>query len=140
MADELKNLKDGLTTRLQTIAGLQVLDQSTQQVNQFPAAVILTDPLDYEEVMGGANNLRGVFRVTLFVNSADAVGAWEALDEFLAPVGTSSIAAAVRADRTLGGNADWADLKRAENIRRRELPGGDYVGADFLVHWYRSVA
>ncbi len=137
MADELKNIKDGLQTALQTITGLRVFDQSVESVNEFPAAVILNDPIDYEVQLGG-DTFSGELRVLLLVAQADALGAWEALDSYLAPLGTSSIKAAIKADPTLGGKVDWAKLRRAENIRMREMWGGVYVGADFLVQYLKQ--
>ena len=48
--------------------------------------------------------------------------------------------AAVRADRTLDGKVDDADVVRIENIGRRELWGGFYFGFDAIVEFIKTVA
>lgn len=115
-----------------------MLDQSIEAINEFPAAIILTDPIDYTVGLGG-NTFRGTLRVVLLVQHANSIEAWQDLDNYLNPIGSLSIRAAIQADRTLGGNVDDAWCDRVERIQHRDMFGGHYAGADFLVRYVRSV-
>jgi len=132
----------GLKTVLETnISGLKAFDYPTDSVNSFPCAVILpTNVIDYEVVIG-ANTFESELRVVLLVASGDDADGFRKLWDFIDPTdATNSVRRAVRVDRTLNGKADDADVSRAENIGRRELWGGFYFGADFIVPFIKSVA
>jgi hypothetical protein len=131
----------GLQTVLQTnVTGLQVYDYPAHIVNVFPAAVILPMPLDYEIAFGG-NTFTTQLRVVVLVASADDGTGFRLLYDYIDPTDSAhSIRRAVRADRTLNGKADDADVIAAENIGQRELWGGFYYGFDAIVEVIKSVS
>ena len=143
MADELKDLKDGLKTRLETISGLRVYDQPPSSPNEFPCAVIVTGDVDYQLAFAG--NTFGVELLVhiLLAQAAQPLKAWEDLDNYLNPVGTKSIRATVEGDQTLGGAADWAKVVSAAPPQFRggaDWWGGTYHHAIFTVECVKTVA
>ena len=97
----LDQVRDGLETRLKTISGLRVYDYRPDNVD-YPAAVIFP-PInaDYRDDQGmGSFSVQ--FIVMLMVPSAIDRKQLD-LYVFLDRTGSSSIFAAVEADRTLGG-------------------------------------
>ena len=97
----LDQVRDGLEIRLKTISGLRVYDYRPDDVN-YPAAVIFP-PInaDYRDDQGmGSWSVQ--FIVMLMVPSAIDRKQLD-LYAFLDRTGSSSIFAAIEADRTLGG-------------------------------------
>lgn len=147
MADELSKAKDGLKARLDTITDLRVYRDPPAQVNEFPCAIIQANTIDYAVAMRG-NAIEGTMFIHLLMAKFDPQGiaGYEALDPFLNPVGASSIRAAMQADITwkIGVSAtatvDWGKLRSAEEIGRREVFGGDFVGTRFTVDYGISIA
>ncbi len=68
MADEIKDAKDGLLTRLSSITGLKVLDYPADSVNEFPVAVVLFESRDAIETLGGSS-FSGRIKVILLVST-----------------------------------------------------------------------
>lgn len=144
MADELKNAKDGLKTRLETMTGVRVINQPAETVSQFPVAIVLTEDIDYRQAFSG-NTFRGIWRVIVLISKGDWLQGFAELDNYLNPVDPGggdprSIKVAIETDRTLGGKVDWALVMRAENIGTRDLWGSIYIGADFLIEYLVTVA
>lgn len=135
---KLNDAKVALAAAIDTIPDLRVYNQPQDSINEFPAAIILTDPLDYQQVFKN-RDFTGVFRVILLLDQKDQQQAFDEIDEFLDVTGPKSIRAAIQLDKTLGGAVDFVILQRAENINFREVrPGQYYKGADFLVEFYIS--
>lgn len=135
MADEIKNARAGLKTRLETIAGLRVYAYAPDNVLEFPAAVIAeVAELDDDMTMTGGD-IEAVFRLQLYVRSADTEQAQADLDAYLDPAGSKSIRAAIEGDSTLDGQVDWA---RREGLEETERIDVGLVRADVLVRWYKS--
>ena len=101
MADEIKDAKDGLASRLSTISGLRVMDFPPDSVSEFPMALVLFESRDATQTLGGSS-FAGKIKAILLVSSADTQQAYDALDQFMAPLGSSSIEAAVDGDNTWG--------------------------------------
>ena len=138
MADEIKDAKDGLVTRLSTIAGLKVLDYPAESVSEFPAAVVLFESRDAYRTLGGSS-FAGRIKVVLLVSSANTQQAYDTLDEFMAPLGSSSVEAAVDGDNTWGSKVDDGRLVSVDSVGHRKLWGGFYVGADFHFEFVKRV-
>ena len=132
MANEIRDAKDGLASRLSTISGLKVLDYPAESVHEFPVAVVLFESRDASQTIGGSS-FAGKIKVVLLVSSANTQQAYDTLDEFIDPLGTSSIEAAVDGDNTWGSKVDDGRLVSVSNVGLRKLWGGFYVGADFHV-------
>ena len=139
MANEIRDAKDGLASLLSNIAGLKVLDYPADSVHEFPAAVVLFESRDAMETLGGST-FTGAMKVVLLVSSASTKQAYDTLDQFMDPLGASSIEAASDADPTWGGNVDDGRLVSIDNIGLRKLWGGHYVGADFHLRFAKVVA
>ena len=139
MANEIKNAKDGLSTLLANISGLRVLDYPADSVNEFPVAVVLVESRDATETLGGST-FTGKIKVVLLVSSANTQQAYDTLDGFMDPLGTSSVEVAVDADNTWGGNVDDGRLVSIDNIGQRKLWGAYYVGADLHLRFVKSVS
>jgi hypothetical protein len=121
-APTLIAIRAGIATRLETISGLNVTDYRPGQI-QTPAAVVGVPPVDdYQLVMR-----RGAWELTptilVFVSAAVDVWRADALSEYLDHTGTKSIAAAIAADKTLGGVVDSC------HVRSSRVLGVDEVGA-----------
>ena len=136
MANEIRDAKDGLATLLSSISGLRLLDYPADSLSEFPAAVALFESRDAMETLGGST-FEGRLKVVLLVSSANTKESYDTLDQFMDPLGTSSIKAAVDADNSWGGNVDDGRLVSISNVRK--LWGGHYVGTDFHLRFARAV-
>ena len=136
-----RDAADGLVTVLQAgITNLKAYNHPVDNVNHFPCAIILPEPIDPQICFGG-NTFQGAFRVVFLVASADSWEGFAQLYDHLDPTeANKSLIKAVRADRTLNGKVDSSDVDRIENIGRRELWGGFYFGYDAIISFIRSVA
>tara|TARA_R110000787_G_scaffold135015_2_gene247346 strand:- start:1487 stop:1909 length:423 start_codon:yes stop_codon:yes gene_type:complete len=130
----------GIATTLRgNVTELLAFDFPPDSVNQFPAAVVIPEPIDTEIVIQG-NTINPTFRIVFLVGSADAAEGFRALYDHIDPVEAGkSLLAAVRADRTMNGSVDDSDLIRIENIGRRELWGGFYFAFDGLLDVIKTV-
>lgn len=131
----------GLVTVLKNgITGLQAQDHPVDSINSFPAAIVLPEPLDYLVAVGG-NSFTGTFRVVFLISSGDDAEGFTQLYDHIDPTALNeSVRKAVEDGRTLDGKVDDAQVVRVENIGRRELWGGYYFGADFIVEFIKTVA
>ena len=117
-----------------------VIPWPVDTVNHFPAAVVVPEPVDVEVNLQG-NTFEGRLRMVVLVASGDSAEGFDKLWDYLDPTEvTKSVVAAVRADQTLDGKVDDADVERIENIGRRELWGGWYFAFDAIVHFIKTVA
>ena len=126
-------IRDGVKTRLETIAGLRVHDTVPGQVSP-PAAVVAPAPgtfLTYNVTTDGAEDVTLV--VTLLVSDAVDRAAQDALDAYLADSGASSVKAAVDGGITLGGAAHFATVTSARNYGLIDYGGVQYLGCEFVV-------
>ena len=78
--------------------------------------------------------------MVLLVSSADTQQAYDTLDRYMAPLGTSSIEAAVDADNTWNAKVDDGRLASVDKVGHQKLWGGFYVGADFHFEFVKSVS
>ena len=116
-----------------------MLDYPADSVNEFPAIVVLFESRDATETLGGSTFTAKIMAV-LLVSSANTQEAYDTLDQFMDPLGASSIEAAVDADNTWGGKVDDGRLASIGNVGQRKLWGAYYVGADFHFRFVKSVA
>ncbi len=138
MANEIRDAKDGLGTLLTTISGLKVLDYPAESIHEFPVAVVLFESRDTMQTLGDST-FAGRIKVVLLVSSADTQQAYDTLDQFMDPLGTNSVEAAVDTDNTWGSKVDDGRLLKVDNVGRRKLWGGHYVGADLHFEFVKSV-
>lgn len=126
---ELAAVRDGIKTRLATIAGLRAHDVWPDQVNT-PAVLVrpIRDP--YQLTLG--NQQTWSFELVVVAHPAQqgVARGQEVLDEYLADAGTKSLKAALRGDRTLGGIVSTLDVQGWRDYGVLDLGIGiEYVGA-----------
>lgn len=76
----------------------------------------------------------------MLVSSANTKEAYDTLDEFMAPLGTNSIEAAIDGDNTWNSKVDDGRLLSVDNVGQRKLWGGNYIAADFRVGFVKGVS
>ncbi len=131
----VSDVRTKLKARLETITELTVHGEVPLALGKFPAAVIDVEALDYHRTMGASGGAVDIeIRVFLLVAEGDAPEARSTLDGYMAPSGTTSMLAAI--EGTSGGApavADYAFLRRVENIGYVSYRGQTYYGAEFVV-------
>jgi hypothetical protein len=120
-------VRDGLKTALQNIAGLRVYDTIPENP-QPPAAIVGQLDMNFD-----INNARGLdlatVEVYLLVQRMDVRSGQNKLDGFLAGSGDNSVKAAIEADKTLGGVCNTLRVLSAES--------GQYESAGIMLLSYR---
>lgn len=139
MANEIKGLRDGLKTRLDTISGLKVVRHLPEGSGEYPIAVIALAARRTPIVLGGSS-FGADFLVHILISNAETDDAFDMLDTYIDPLGSTSIEAAIDGDTTLNAKADFAALTLVDNIGWRAFGGGWYVGADFHIGVTKTVA
>lgn len=125
------SIRDGIVTRLQTIAGLTAYDHIPGHVN-VPAATVSRRVTRFDSVMArGADDFEYVVRV--LVSNADPKLAQEQMSEYLAGSGAKSIKAAIEGDQTLAGVVDFARVREAAEEGITHVGDVDYMAVDFVV-------
>jgi len=131
MAATIAEAADGLETQLATVTGLRVFDH-VPDVFSPPSAFVLPDSIDYWEAFrGGDVQMR--FTVTVVVGRTAERASQKSLYGYMSYSGTTSIRAAIEADRTLGGAVQTSIVESADNIRVVSQGDADYLAVDFTV-------
>lgn len=131
MAATLQQIADGLETRLATITGLRVYDH-VPDVFAPPCSFILPGSIDYWGDFSGGNPEVEVV-VTVVVGRTSDRAAQKSLYTYMSYSGSSSIRAAIEADRSLGGVCQTLLVERADNIRMLSQGDATYLAVDFTV-------
>lgn len=102
MASSIEQIMLGLEARLTTIPGLRTSEWTADQINP-PHALVGVPPIpNYRQAMGKAAYELDL-TVTVLTSAALDRRGQLALARYADPTGSSSVIAAVEADRTLGG-------------------------------------
>ena len=131
----------GLQTVLQTdITELKVYDHPVDSVNEFPAGIIVPEAFDPRMTFSG-NSFEGRLRLIVLLFRASTDEAYDSLYDYIDPTTAGkSIIKVVRDNKTLNSKVDDAQVVMIENIGRRTLWGGDYVGFDAVIEFIKTVA
>lgn len=119
---------DGLETAIAT-TGLRTLDGTREP---SPPAFIVLPESGRPRTLGAVKEHQE-FRVRLFISDGLTRVARDALDGYLSPTGTTSIRAAIVANKHLGLSGLTAFYTGWENYGLIEWSGVVYFGADVLV-------
>lgn len=137
MALDIKTIRDGLKTRLETIDGLRCHDTIPGDVVAPAAVVVPDDPfITYHEAMSGGLCFAN-FKITLLCSDGSKRTGQDLLDEYLsAGTGMSkSVHGAINGDTTLDGaiNANNLIVSEARDYGVTEISGKQFWKADLLV-------
>lgn len=129
----IEQIMQGIETRLGTIAGLRVSDTITPTISPPFAMVGLPSGIDYHAAMG-ANPLGNLmFEIWVFTSTAwDRTGQLK-LAGYQNQNGSTSIRAAIEADRTLGGVVDDCFVRSSRRVTVEEFGVIKYFGGVFTV-------
>jgi hypothetical protein len=122
-------IRAGLKARVET-TGLRTLDYRPGSISP-PTAIVARRETRYDVSFDGADD--STFVVTVFVSSDDPRAAQDNIDAYLNPAGSTSIAAAIHGDPTLGSVVDYSRVVAATDDGLVEYGGVQYQAATFLI-------
>lgn len=131
MAD-LTSACNALASVLNGITGLRVSPTFQAQVNP-PAAIIMpqtSQSLRFDTLGGGISYL---LRVVLLVSYIEDASSIALMNGYLATTGASSVAAIIKANPSLGGAVESANLDMFRGYGLMDWAGQQYLGAQGLV-------
>ena len=139
MATEIKDAKDGLKTRIETISGLRVLDHIPNDVNEFPMAHIQFTGRTSSDSLDGVSFM-GTITLTVYIRMSNELEAMDELDKYMETTGTESIEAAMDADQSWESKVAIGQLLGIVNVRRFQTDQGAWLhAADFMCQ-FRTAA
>lgn len=125
MPATVNEVATGLATALGTITGLRTFTYQPEQLNP-PLAFPTIERINYHRAFAGGDVVMD-WNITVIVGRYTDRTAHSLLDNYLSYSGTSSVRAAIEADRTLGGRVQTLILSDGASINA--VTQGD---ADFL--------
>lgn len=131
MAATIKQIRDALKTRLDSVSGLRVHDTVPSKINP-PAAIIRRRSGPRPSTLGSATH-DYTFAVTVITSLASDRLAQDKLDDYLSGSGAAAIMAAIDADPDLGSVVDYAQISDIEADEVFEYAGNTYLGADIVI-------
>lgn len=130
----LATIRDGLKTRLETITGVRPYD-TVPDKPEVPCAIVVPAPdgvVDYHTTMNdGLVTWR--FDIIVLVSRTSDRGGQDKLDGYINPSGSTSIKAAIEADRTLAAAVYDAHVTGVSEYGSFEFNAIEYFGARFAV-------
>lgn len=100
-----------------------------------PAAIVAPDTAqlaDYEQVMS-SDLVLWYIRVVLLTGMVNLVSAQNIMDDLISTTSATSITKGFRADPTLGGQVEWAEVKTAQRYGSVTYNGIEYLGCELSV-------
>lgn len=132
MTATLSQVREALATAVEAVPGLLAVHPMVPDSISAPCAVVQPAPGDFLRFRPTFDDcVDYLLLVTVYVPGADALSGQTALDSFLAPSGSSSVAAAVNG--TLGGVVSSASCRFARNYRAEQWDEQRYIAVDFPV-------
>ena len=126
----LASIVEEVTRRLELIPGLRVFDHAPDSINELPASFLSKIEGDFMQTMGETGVL-WTLQVTLLVHQWDSPDAAAEVGEYVSPSGAKSVRAAL--DGAFAAAGGYVRVLRAKDVGRRQLFGGAYAAADFVV-------
>ncbi len=135
MTATVTELKNGLKTRLETIANLRAFAQQPDQVNPSLGGIAFPtlESITYHGAMR-AGLVTHVFTISVIVGRAAERTTQNLMDTYLSYDG--GIRAAIEGDQTLGGYAQTLIVEEASNITTVDANDTTYLVVDFRVVVY----
>jgi len=100
-----------------------------------PAAIVAPNTAnlaDYEQVMS-SDLVLWYIRVVLLTGMVSLATAQDTMDGLLSTTGTTSVTGGFRADPSLGGQVEWAEVKTAQRYGTVTYNGVDYLGCELSI-------
>lgn len=100
-----------------------------------PAAIVAPASgqlADFEQVIS-SDLVAWYVRIVLLVGNVKDDASQGVMDALLSTSGAMSVPAAIRADPTLGGQVEWAELKTASRYGSMSWNGVDYLGTELSI-------
>jgi hypothetical protein len=132
MTATIKQVRDALQARLESISGLTVYAHPPGNVN-VPAAVIAPNTGQFYTYKTSQTSHDLELVVAVLVQMGELQSATEELDRYLDDAGSYSVYAAVAADPRLGNTVDDAEVIAAQNYGVITYNSVDYQGCEFVV-------
>jgi hypothetical protein len=132
-----KGIRQGLATRLATIAGLHAYPEPPDGAPEIPAAIVLPVTNDDQLTLGSGLKQRS-FDIWVLLGRGTLASGIDKLDGFVDSGGAESVRAAINGDLQLGGNADTVILRGAADFGEMNWGGVSYVGARIRADVYVS--
>jgi hypothetical protein len=132
----MNSLRAGLSTRLATITGLRTAAYIPDDPMP-PMAIVVPQGITYDTTMGRGMDEYEFSILVLGSRVSDRAGQL-AMDAYCNPSGSSSIKAAIEADKTLGGSAFDCRVREMRNLSQTTVGDQQYLSAEFVVTVYAS--
>lgn len=129
---DLQACRNALAAALGAIPNLRVFADYQSQINP-PTAIIVPQPqqaLRFDALGGSVSYL---LRIILLGSYTEDVSSQALMDSWLATTGSSSIAAALAANPTLGGVVDYCNMESVRGYGLMEWAGQQYLGSQILL-------
>lgn len=127
----IENIRSGLATRLATITGLRTSSFVPDNPNPPIAIVQPTNIIFDTAFRRGADTLE--FTVTLLVGQVSERTSQSKMDGYCATSGSTSVKAAIEADKTLGGSCFDCRVTQMRSYGSIIVGEINYLGAEFVV-------
>jgi len=131
----LTQVRNDISTLLNTITGLVATARVQDQINEWPMAVVgMPEEVTYDQTLHGTTggHVLYLIPVRVYVGRFDSNEAQIALDKYLAPTGATSIKAVVEA---AGATSGWSfcNVSGADGFGSYEVAGQAMIGCEFTV-------
>jgi hypothetical protein len=127
----LGEIREALRVRVATIDGLHTYRIMSLKPEP-PACCVIPRSAQFSQTFDG--DVLYTFDVWVYVSPTDLERAQAAIDEYMAPTGAKSIAAAIHADQSLGGVVDYARvIGWVDYGRMLDVAGGQLLSAPLQV-------
>ncbi len=127
-------LRHGLCAALGTIKGLRVVETVPLDPKP-PVAVVFLPTVAYDQSFG-RGYAEYAFTVTVIVGGQDQRTKENKISGYMDAAGALSVAAAVYADRTLGGVASDSRVTDMRGVSALSVEENTYLAAEFVVTVY----
>lgn len=133
----IESIGDGLKVALAeitTISAVYAPKEIPDTLNSSISALILPGETEFDETFGDDHS--ATFRIIIVLGKNDQPSALNKILDYITPTGVSSVLAALKADRTLGGACE--DLKVLRNLGTGSIIWGGivYLSTEFEVIVY----
>jgi len=127
----VSSLRTQIANRLATISGLRTSATVPDAPNP-PVAIVMPTSIAYDTTFGRGMD-EYAFTILVIVGRVNERTAQDALDGYCDPTGTTSVKAAMLADRTLGGTAKDSRVTEMRNYQGLVIGDATYLAAEFVV-------